>query len=525
MGSLLLLSAALTGCASSPILAPRPTQTSSPVALTVPVSSIAIPVAISTAVLAKEMDRRLSERVGEHGIVYRRNVRTPVPGARATFGVHRSGHTSVHAEDGRLMYRVPIALNSGEVDWHGCAPGGACRSVHGEFGGSGVISGETTIRVTEDWGLASRTRFRFSWLEEPWVHLKTTVDHGRVPLHPLVDLLLRAKLRRQLAAYAKRVDSVLAGIDLRRYLEPAWRRIHFPQKLVSDPPMWLCVDGVGAGVGPLLGEQDDLVVRPVLIARLRVHIGAQPIVSNAVPPLPRNSGFSEREQSEVQVPIAIEYAYLNTLLKDRVTGRTFEFKNGAKVTIRDVELSGAGSRLIARVEFDAGRIPSRLIPSASGTVYFSGRPSYDKVTRQLTVQDFDFDVDTQEYLHKAAAWLLQDTFVEQVRQKVVFDVSKKVDPVLARFERNFSTYTLAYGITLTTRLQEVAMEGDPVVGDESVTIVAIAKGSTRIHVEAVPKLESLRAMEREGPTASNHTTDRDGDSDDLPPDDPDLPAP
>ena len=519
LGGLLLLSAAFTGCASSPILAPQPTQASPPVELTAPVSYVAVPVTISTAYLAQELSRRLSDQVGEDGIFFRQHARTPIPGARITFGVNRSGPVSIRVVDRKLVYRVPLALNSAAVDWYGCTGPFGCKSVHGEFGGSGVISGETAIRVTEDWSLVSRTRFRFSWLEEPWVHLETTVDHGRMPLHPLVDLLVRAKIRRLLATYAKRVDSTLEKIDLRRYLEPAWRRIHSPQRLASDPPIWLSVDGVGAGVGPLQGDNDNLLLTLMVAARLRAHIGKQPVGSDAAPPLPRNSGFPGRDHSEIQLPIVIEYAYLNTLLKDRVTGRTFEFKNGAKVTIKDVELFAAGNRVVARVEFDADKIPSRVIPSASGTVYFSGRPTYDKTTNQLTVQDFDFDVQTQEYLHTVAAWLLQDTFVERVRQRLVFDVSRKVDPILAKFEKSFSTYTLARGITLTTRIQEITMESDPVVSAESVTIVARGQGSTRLHVDLEPQGEYPQAFERGAESETGRTLEPEDDEADVGPQD------
>lgn len=511
LGGLLLLSAAFTGCASSPILAPQPTQTSLPVELTAPVSYVAVPVTISTAFLEQELSRRLSDQIGEDGIFFRQHARTPIPGARITFGVNRSGPVSVRMVDRKLAYRVPLALNSAAVDWYGCTQPFGCKSTYGEFGGSGVVSGETAIRVTEDWRLVSRTRLRFSWLEEPWVHLKTTVDHGRTPLHPLVDLLVRAKIRRLLATYAKRVDSTLERIDLRRYLETAWRRVHSPQRLASDPPIWLSVDGVEVGVGPLQGDNDNMLLTPVVAARLRAHVGKQPVGSDAARPLPRNSGFTGRDYSEIQLPIVIEYAYLNALLKERVIGRAFEFKNGAKVTIKDVELFAAGNRVVARVEFDADRIPSRLIPTASGTVYFSGRPAYDKATRQLTVQDFDFDVETQEYLHKAAAWLLQDTFVERVHQRLTFDVSKKVDPILAKLEKSFSTYTLAKGITLNTRIQEITVEGDPVVGAESVTIVARAQGSTRLHVDAEPHGEYPQALERGAEADAGRTLDPEDD--------------
>jgi hypothetical protein len=529
LGGLLLWSLAVTSCASDPILAPRPTQEFHPSPLKAPVSYVAVPVTIRTAILEQELSRRLSDQVGEDGVYFRQHARTPIPGARITFGVHRSGPVSVRVVDRRLVYRVPLSLNSAAVDWYGCNRPFGCKSAHGEFGGSGIVSGETAIRVTEDWRLVSRTRLRFAWLEEPWVHLKTTVDHGRTPLHPLVDLLVRAKIRRLLAAYAKRVDNTLERIDLRRFLEPAWRRLHAPLRVAGDPPIWLRVEGAGAGIGPLQDDSGNVLLTPVMVARLRAHVGHQPTGLDTPPPLPRNSGPSGREHSEIQLPIVIEYAYLNALLQDRVTGRTFEFKNGATVTVRDVELFASGGRLVVRVEFEANRIPSRLIPSASGTVYFSGRPAYDKATGQLTVQEFDFDVQTQEHLHQAAAWLLQDTFVERVRQRLVFDVSKKVTPLLAKFETTFSTYRLTTGITLISRIHEIALESDPVVGDDAVTIVAIGRGSTRIHVDAVPQIESLQTVERgvapESGRIMERETDEEDEADDPAPDEPAAPNP
>lgn len=529
LGGLLLWSLVVTSCASDPILAPRPTQEFHPAPLKAPVSYVAVPVTIRTTILEQELSRRLSDQIGEDGIFFRQHARTPIPGARITFGVHRSGPVSIRVVERRLVYRVPLALNSTAVDWYGCTQPFGCKSAHGEFGGSGVITGETAIEVAADWRVVSRTRFRFSWLEEPWVHMTTTVDHGRTPLHPLVNLLVRVKIRRLLAIYAKRVDNALERIDLRQHLEPAWRRLHTPQRVAGDPPIWLCVDGVGAGAGPLQGDDENVLLTPVVAARLRAHVGTQPAGGDAPSELPRNSGFPGRDHSEIQLTIVMEYAHLNALLKDRVTGRTFEFKNGATVTVKDVELFAAGSRLFVRVQFDANRIPSRLIPLASGTIYFSGRPVYDKATNQLTVQEFDFDVQTQEYLHKAAAWLLQDTFVERVRQRLVFDVSKKVQPLLAKFDQAYSTYALAKGITLTTRIHEVAMGSDPVVGDEAVTIVAIGRGSTRIHVDAMPQLGSLPAAERgiepESGRTANRSEDEEDDADGPAPETPETPTP
>ena len=111
--------------------------------------------------------------------------------------------------------------------------------------------------------------------------------------------------------------------------------------------------------------------------------------------------------------------------------------------------------------------------------------------------------------------------MERVRQRLVFDVSKKVDPVLAKFEKSFSTYTLAKGITLTTRIQEITMEGDPVVSAESVTIVARGQGSTRLHVDLEPQGEYPQALERGAESQAGQTLEPEDDEVDVgPPDEP-----
>jgi hypothetical protein len=54
-------------------------------------------------------------------------------------------------------------------------------------------------------------------------------------------------------------------------------------------------------------------------------------------------------------------------------GRTFEFKNGARATVKAARVFAAGSRLAAQLDFDADRIPGRLFSAIGDRV--SLRPS------------------------------------------------------------------------------------------------------------------------------------------------------
>jgi len=105
--------AVCVGCSPLAILPPEPTSEAVSTELKPAISYLTLPVTLSSASLANELDRRLSDQPRENGIFFTENVRTPIRGAQVQFGVHRSGPARVSVVDGQLTYRVPLAINSG----------------------------------------------------------------------------------------------------------------------------------------------------------------------------------------------------------------------------------------------------------------------------------------------------------------------------------------------------------------------------------------------------------------------------
>jgi hypothetical protein len=221
---------------------------------------------------------------------------------------------------------------------------------------------------------------------------------------------------------------------------------------------------------------------------LRGQIGERSPEVEDVPSLPTNRGHSESDQIEIQLPVLVEYKYLNAVLGERVVGRTFTFRNGAKVAIKDARISATGDRLVARVDFDADGIPGRLSSSASGTIYLYGRLVYDNGLCQLSARDFDYELTTKDYLQQVADWLVHDAFVQRVQERLVFEVSRAIRPVRDRAEKGFAGIELLKGMMLTASVQELVVDPDPVVSEKGISILIRIRGSARVDVAIAHEL-------------------------------------
>jgi hypothetical protein len=115
-------------------------------------------------------------------------------------------------------------------------------------------------------------------------------------------------------------------------------------------------------------------------------------------------------------------------------------------------------------------------------VFLSGRLVLDSGSYRLSVQDFDYELATKDHLQQVADWLVHDTFVQRLQERLTFDASRAIGPVRDRVEKGFPGIELSKGMTLTANVQEWAVDPDPVVGERGISILIRVKGSARVDV-------------------------------------------
>ena len=444
------------------------------------VSHLTVPVTISADSLTNEFNRRFSEREGEDGVFFRREIRLPMRGATAQFGLKRGGPATVSVENQQLTYRVPLAVEQGQFVIEQCGRILGCRKTQGQFGGAALITGVTQITITEEWLLTSKTHLELAWQEGPWVELQGA-DTTRVELREILDLLARERIAEALRRAATRIDARISRVDFRKRIDTAWQRIQQPIQILKDPPLWLVVSPLSAGIGAPQIDGEQVRFDATITATMRVQTG-QNIPATVLVPLPDNRGWLEAGGTHIQVPLMLEYAYLNQLLKERLAGKTLTFKSGVLVTIGDMQVSAHGNLMKIAVQFQAENIPPFLTP-ASGVLLLVGQPVYDQIAGRVTVEDFDFELHTSDSLHQAADWLLHDYFVQRVQERLVFDVGSRLASFQDKLKAQLSKFPLGKGVTVTLPALDFVPTAELVVHDTDLLVTLSINGEAKVYVE------------------------------------------
>src|SRR5690606_34887241 len=85
-----------------------------------------------------------------------------------------------------------------------------------------------------------------------------------------------------------------------------------------------------------------------------------------------------------------------------------EYTSGnRKVKVQKVDLWQKNSKIIVALD---------LIGSINGTIYLSGIPNYNTITKEIYFEKLDYVLDTKNILLKSANWFLQGTVLKKIQE-------------------------------------------------------------------------------------------------------------
>lgn len=276
------------------------------------------------------------------------------------------------------------------------------------------------INLNKNWKLETQTTYAgIEWIKKP----KVKVLGINFDLAGLVENQLLQK-KDDLERIIDKAASNLKIIE--KEVSKIWTKIQEPiliEKKVTNGT-WLLAEPIQIEASKIEGKDKQLFITTRLKTLLRTVVakkqGEKPQVTfKKLPPLKQNNSLSyQNNDFELHLKGELPYKAVNDLLDKKIKDTVLVIPNtDYKIKIKDAEVFGSGKKLFMKLDIKG---------DVNSIIYLSGTPRFDSLNNSLHFDNFDYDLQSEEYLLSAADWMLKSTVKEEIQKLLILPMDNYV---------------------------------------------------------------------------------------------------
>lgn len=273
----------------------------------------------------------------------------------------------------------------------------------------------STYDLTSNWHLKTKTRLVKFDRPTTTERDQCEISFLKIDVTEKIIASVTGVLEKELA----KLDTTLGKVSIEKPINGIWDKLQRPISIAKGQ-LWFRIRPQQVALGSITATDSTLIARLDLQAKPRIRAGERPPDDTLpLPPLGRTKAVTDTV--DVFIEGTLRYAAANELLAKKVTGKSIG-KGWRRVKIESIVAGPAGMGKVL--------LGVTISGAANGTVYVVGTPSYDSVTKLITVPDLAFDVKSQGYLESAAGWLLNGPLLDEVRTEAKLPVEQLLDELV-----------------------------------------------------------------------------------------------
>lgn len=271
---------------------------------------------------------------------------------------------------------------------------------------------KTELGFKDDWSLRPRTEIELiEWKKDPELNLGVVVLNFRG--------IIEKALYDNEESLTRLLDGFLSReVDTRKVITNIWNNVQQPIRLKKEEPrIWLLVEADSLKARWTRGPERLISVQARVIGRVRTVLEGENLAvgAKALPPFSYRTGNTDSLFANVLCVLPFDLT--SRYMKQALAGASLD-SAGYKVEIKDVEVYGVKEGLVVKVTVGG---------DIHGDMYFRGNPVIDPVSKRCLVENFDFDVRTQDALLSTADWLLHSSLKRTIERHLVYDLAPYAD--------------------------------------------------------------------------------------------------
>lgn len=275
---------------------------------------------------------------------------------------------------------------------------------------NGTITLTSDVRLS-NWKLSTNSRIDdFEWSESPSI----LVAGKYVPITYIINPTLsifKSKI-------AKMIDKAIEdSCDFKPYVLDVLEKMSTPFLTSEQYQAWFKLIPIEVYVTDAVLGKGQINMDLGLKCNMQTMVGSQPkntfdrsaIQFKAVTKIP--------EKLTANIAAISTYESASRIIASNFQGK--EFAAGSrKIVVQNVALWQKDSKIIIALD---------MTGSINGTIYLSGIPNYNSVTKEIYFDQMDYVLNTKGLLTKTANWLLQGMILRKIQENCRYSIKPNLD--------------------------------------------------------------------------------------------------
>lgn len=408
-------------------LKPAPSNTNS-VVFKNKVSFISMPVEITL----KELEQQLNRNVT--GLIYNDTI---LNDDKTEMKIWKTAPIKLSEKNGSIVSIIPLKI------WAKFKYGTDFMGLNDtrEINLNGFITLDSKTHLT-NWKLTTISKIEdFEWSESPTI----LVAGKNIP----ITYIINPTLSMFKSKISKMIDKAIdENCDFKPQVLSALKKLSTPILTSEQYETWFKMVPMELYVTEAKLTKTKIMLNMGLKCNMQTMVGQEPkngfdatkIILKPVEKIPDNT--------TVSVVAVSTFESASKIVTKNFQGQ--EFASGSrKIIVQKVDLWQKDSKMIIALD---------VIGSINGTIYLSGIPNYNPITKEIYFDQMNYVLNTKSVLMKSANWLLHGTILKSIQENCRYSIKGNLEDGKQNMKPYLTNYSPMKGVFVNGTINDFEFE-------------------------------------------------------------------
>jgi hypothetical protein len=351
--------------------------------------------------------------------------------------IWKTGPIEIIEKDGKIQSVIPLKI------WSKFKYGTDFMGLNDtrEINLNGKITLSSVAKLS-NWKMNTVSKIEdFEWTESPSI----LVAGKNIPITYIINPTLsifKSKISKKID------DAIEKSCDFKPYVLDVLEKMSTPFQTSEQYETWFKFIPIEVYVTDAVLAKSKISMELGLKCNMQTMIGLKP--KNTFDRTAITFKAVERIPDKVTATVAAISTYESA---SRIVSKNFqgkEFGSGKrKITVQKVALWQKDNKIIVALD---------MIGSIDGTIYLSGIPNYNPISKEIYFDQMDYVLNSKGILTRTANWLLQGTILKKIQENCRYSIKENLDEGKKSLLPYLSNYSPMKGVFVNGNMNDFEFE-------------------------------------------------------------------